>query len=67
MANTGDRYFEKECDRCGNRVLLRVSETRGDVAIDRLNRIEKLIKRQRYGWRRNETLAQVYDIIHGFK
>ncbi len=44
IANDGKRrYLEKDCSSCGTRVEIPIYERRGDVAIDRLDRIEKLV------------------------
>ena len=39
----GTRYHDESCPTCGTRVLVPVNERAGDVALDRLHRLHRLL------------------------
>lgn len=65
-----ERYLEAECHNCHSQVLVPLRERQGDVALDRIGRIEKLISRPTHGGVSGPAavrmLEQVYKIIHGW-
>lgn len=62
------RYLEGECHNCGCQVLVPTRERPGDVAIDKLNRLEKLLSHTRpvSGPAAVRLLTQAYRIIKGW-
>lgn len=65
-----ERYLEAECHNCHSQVLVPIRERPGDVAIDKLKRIDSMLDlpyhRSVSGPAAVRMLEQVYKIIHGW-